>query len=94
MAKPANAAEAGNQCSMAGWEHLVGGTTVSLSPALAPVSTGATQIWPVAVIVVVIVLRVPAGILPTILPAVTGIVALMLGERLPTARTHTGATRS
>ncbi|WP_147409081.1 hypothetical protein [Kitasatospora xanthocidica] len=53
---------------------------MSLSPYPGLVSTPTPQIWPVAVIVVVVVLRAPADILPAALSAVASIVALLLGK--------------
>ncbi|MGF1429480.1 hypothetical protein [Kitasatospora sp. LaBMicrA B282] len=47
-----------------------------------------------AVIVIVVVLRVPVDILPAALSAVAGIVALMLGGRQVAAGWAPGAARS
>lgn len=53
---------------------------MSLTMATHPLPTRSPQIWPVAVIVIVVVLRAPADILPASLSALAGIVALMLGK--------------
>ncbi|MFI6443399.1 hypothetical protein [Kitasatospora sp. NPDC050543] len=45
-------------------------------------------------IVIVVVLRAPTDILPTVLSTVAGIVALMLGERMPAARVRTRAAQA
>ncbi|GAA2154598.1 hypothetical protein GCM10009760_53660 [Kitasatospora kazusensis] len=67
---------------------------MTLSPSPNPVSTPAPQIWPVAVIVIVVVLRAPADILPAALSAVAGIVALVVGGRHVAATAGTRAARS
>lgn len=54
---------------------------MSLTTSAQHLSTRLPQIWPVAVIVIVIVLRAPTDILPAALSAVAGIVTLLLGER-------------
>lgn len=61
---------------------------MSLSRAPQPLSSPAAQIWPVAVIIIIVVLRAPADVLPATISAMAGIVALLLGER------HSAATGS
>lgn len=52
---------------------------MSLSPFRGAVSTAMPGFWPVAVIIIVIVLKAPTELLPAVLSAAGGTVTVLLG---------------